>query len=67
MSRIELRAWREYRGLTQVELAKRSRVGQQAISAIERGGTTKPHENTCRALARALRCKPSDLYANPEE
>mgnify|MGYP006290981279 CR=1 FL=1 len=48
-----LRAWREFKGLTQQEMANRMNISQSAYSQIER--SEKPHENTIRKAALALR------------
>lgn len=55
-----VRVWREYRGLTQAELAARSVLSQSYIAMLERGarrGTTdKLHR-----LAQTLELDPEDL------
>ncbi len=48
-----LRAWREFKGLTQKEMGNRMGVSQSAYSQIER--SENPHENTIRKAALALR------------
>lgn len=65
MPKLRLRAWRQHRGMTQVELARRAALTQQAVSEIERGRVDRPHANTLRALARALRCGLEDLRRTP--
>lgn len=42
------------RGWTQHDLAKRTGIGQQYLSAIERGNRPDPRLTTLRRLARAL-------------
>jgi transcriptional regulator with XRE-family HTH domain len=58
-----LRAAREARMLSQVELSERSGVAQATISHLERGRSA--HYGTVRALAKALRVKPSGLVGKP--
>jgi transcriptional regulator with XRE-family HTH domain len=55
-----LRQLRTARGLTQTELAERSRSNLQFISKLERGVTT-PTLGMLLRLADALECRPSDL------
>jgi len=59
---------RAARGLSQVELAKRSGVAQTTISAIERGDCV-PIVRTIAQLAVALDMQPADLdrQLQPEE
>jgi transcriptional regulator with XRE-family HTH domain len=54
-----LRAIREWRVLTQAELAARCGTKQPSIARIEAGATVWP--STVRKLARALRVTPADL------
>lgn len=49
-----LRGLREAAGLSQEELARRSGLSVEAISAIERGKRKRPYPHTLRALADAL-------------
>ena len=49
-----LRIWREYRGLTQADLAKKSKVSRPMIAAIESGHRTGGVE-TLKKLAVALK------------
>ena len=51
-----VRAWREYLGLTQVEVAKRARITQAALSQLE-SSEAKPRKSTLEKLARALGLK----------
>lgn len=52
--------WREYRGLTQVQLAKKAKITQAYLSDIERG--KKPGSvKTLKALAKALNIDLDDL------
>src|SRR6476469_1744282 len=50
-----LKAFREAAGFTQEELATIAGVSVHAISALERGERRRPHMETVRALAAALR------------
>ena len=54
------RVFREWRGLTQAELARRANLTQGALSDIERG-RRKPRTDTLKALAAALEVPPGDL------
>ena len=56
-----VRALRKALGLTQVQLAKLARVGQPAISDIERGDTAEMMGPTLTALCGALRTNPDWL------
>lgn len=47
-----LRAWREYKGLSQAEMAKRMGISQSAYSQCEK--SDKPQESTLRKAAFAL-------------
>ena len=49
-----LKAWREYRSLSQGELADRAGYKQAQISAIETGKQGRIHPSTSRKLAEAL-------------
>jgi transcriptional regulator with XRE-family HTH domain len=53
------------KGLTQVELAKKSKVCQGAISAIERG-RIEPSIKTLRAIAKALGVSMVDMFSGLE-
>lgn len=65
--KLYLREWRQFRDLTQTELADRAGVRQQTVSDIECGYSERPHRVTLRALSVALRCKPADLLHQPKE
>ncbi len=49
-----LRQLRLDAGMTQQDLAERSRLSVEAISTLERGARTRPHTDTLTLLARAL-------------
>ena len=55
-----LRAWREYRGLTQEALAEQAGVGKSFVSQIE-SGRKVGSARVLRALAAALRVATDDL------
>lgn len=60
-----VKQWREYRGLTQEQLADRVDKSRGLISQIE-SGTTGLAEDMIYALAEAFRCAPGDLFrVNP--
>jgi len=48
-----LRAWREYKKLTQAEVAARAGISQPALAQMERN-KTNPGKDTLRKLAKAL-------------
>ena len=58
---MKLKAIRTARGLTQVELAKKLKVKQPFVAAIENGVKANPSLDLLRRLARALRCTISEL------
>jgi DNA-binding XRE family transcriptional regulator len=60
-----LKAWREFKGLTQKEMGNRMGVSQSAYSQIER--SENPHENTIRKAALALRLDWRLLTLNESE
>ena len=59
-----LKAWREYRALTQRGLAELLGVGSATIARIELGSAAYPR--TIRKLARGLKVKPEDLLDETE-
>ena len=61
---LRLRAWREYRALTQQELADRAGVARRTVTALETGAQ-RPHPATVRALAAALSTTPEYLRSDP--
>ena len=64
MIKNRLKEYREKAGLSQTELAWRSRIAGQNISAFERG-TLAPWPKAKKALAEALNIPESELF--PEE
>ena len=57
---LRLKEARKARGVSQVTLAKRMGVDQPTVSKWERGARY-PHPHTIAAIARALKCKQSEL------
>lgn len=55
-----LRAWREYLGLTQAEVAERAGISQAALSQME-SGETKLRKATREKLAQAMGLNPGQL------
>jgi transcriptional regulator with XRE-family HTH domain len=58
--RIYLREWRQYRNLTQDQLADRIGISRVMVSKIERG-LNPYHQAFLEAAAEALACEPADL------
>jgi transcriptional regulator with XRE-family HTH domain len=63
---MRLRSLREAAGLTQLDLAARSGVTHEAISALE-CGRRSPRVATIERLAAALEMAPRDLVASPTD
>lgn len=63
---LRLRAWREYRSLTQQELADRAGVARRTIVDAEAGKRT-PRPATLRRLAAALGVEGWELHNRPRE
>jgi transcriptional regulator with XRE-family HTH domain len=59
-----LRQWREFRGLTQKDLAAAAGVSVRAIAGYEAGAGIRP--NTARKLAEALDIEVADFFATRE-
>lgn len=59
-----IKAWREFRGLTQEALAERVETTTATISRLENGKQPYSQE-LLEALASALRCEVADLIARP--
>jgi transcriptional regulator with XRE-family HTH domain len=58
---MNLKAIRTARGFTQVELAKKLKVKQPFVAALESGAKPNPSLDVLRRLAKALKCKVSQL------
>jgi len=61
-----VRAWREYKGLTQVELAKMINISQPAMAQLEKPGRVI-RLNTRQRLAGALGIEPEQLRMVEED
>ncbi len=55
-----VRAWREFRGLTQEKLARMARISTTCLAQLERG-TRQPEPSLARALSHALDVPPEVL------
>lgn len=62
----ELRRARKEAGLTQVEVAKKTKIDRSFISDVERGVAT-PSLQTLFVLCKALRVAPSDVIRRVEK
>lgn len=62
---VRLKAPRERAGLSQQALAGRVGISRQALNAIE-GGKQAPSVTIALALAKALRCRVEDLFADDD-
>jgi putative transcriptional regulator len=56
-----LREQRESKGLTQVDLAKRAKVGRTYLVKLESGDKTNPSLDVLKRLARALSVRVTEL------
>ncbi len=61
-----LKRIRKAKGLTQVDLSKKTGIGQNTISSIERG-VNQPIQATLTELAAALGCTVSELMGEKEK
>lgn len=61
-----LRAWRDYRGLSQDKLGERAGLSHGQISRLE-NGVSELREDTLARLAAALRVPPEAMYRAPQE
>ena len=64
--RLYIREWRKARGLTQTEAGERVGMKQPNWSQVERA-VYGPSVRQLVKLARALRIKPQDLFALPQD
>ena len=64
-SPLNIRAWRQYRALTQQELAARAGVARRTVVALE-AGPQRARPATVRALAAALGVGPEQLRSEPQ-
>lgn len=64
---ILLEFMRKRRGMSQIELARKSGVPQGMISEIETGTVRFPRVDTMGKLARALKCTVDDLIQWDDE
>jgi len=60
----QLAAWRDYRMLSQVDLAHRADISRATISRAERQGATVSYSSIAK-LAKALHVLPEDLNDTP--
>lgn len=58
---------RKKRGMTQLELSRRSEVSQQTISAIENGEVRNPGILTMLRLAEALECTVDEIIGQEDQ
>ena len=58
---MKLKAARIGRGITQAELAKKLKMKQPYVAALESGAKPNPSLDMLRRLAKVLRCKVSEL------
>ncbi len=54
-----IKAWREYKGVSQKEIAQKINISQSALSQLESRGTER--KSTLEKLARALGIEPEQL------
>ena len=62
MGENRIRERREKLNMTQSELADKAKVTRQTISALESGDKVDVKVSTIKALADALKCKPTFLF-----
>ena len=58
---MNLKQLRLQHNLTQAEVAKRAKVSQAYVAQLETGAERNPKLDTLRRLAKALKCRVSDL------
>lgn len=62
---LYVRAWREHKGMSQEEAARRAGIRQATWSRLERG-VTNPHRVTLAAVAQVLGVRPDELTRRPK-
>lgn len=60
--KFNIRELRKERHMSQMELAKKSKVSRSLISGLENGSTTVTSTETLRKIADALDSKVSDIF-----
>lgn len=66
MHTLKLAEWRQFRGLTKAELARRSGIDYMTLWRIEHGRLKRgPWRDTMQRLAAALDAEPRHLWAAP--
>lgn len=63
--KLYIREWRQHRRLSQVKASKRAGIRQHTWSDLETGRTSRPHQVTLAAVARALRTGVDSLTRQP--
>lgn len=64
--KLYLKQWRKLRGLSQVELAEKTGNAVSYISMIENGKRDGMSIDFISKAAKALKCRPKDLFENPD-
>jgi transcriptional regulator with XRE-family HTH domain len=65
MDQLFVREWRQYRALSQADLAQRAGVTQATISRLEQPRASPARPSTVHKLSMALGIAPHELYAPP--
>jgi len=63
--RLWLREWRQFRGLSQVELSRLAAVDRHTVIALEKPGHRPPWPRTLAKLAAVLGVAPFRLWSEP--
>lgn len=66
MSKKHFREWRDFRGLTQEQVAGRTGIDNTILSKLERGKVNYT-EKHLEALSHAYNCTPADLLTPPPD